>query len=142
MFKLLFPIITLTLLQSSAFADELLPPPLPSTEKEQQASKAAETKPNKAPKAPKAPPSPQSKIDATTYQKVMTEYREYLSTVPAKVRDEIKDYRKEMVRINKEKTSLYKTLSTEAQNFLKKERSFKKRLPIRQRKKFSQTIVN
>lgn len=139
MLRILFPFFILIFIQSNAFAEEALPPPLPTIEKDQKKPKSVpKPAPEKQDKAPQDPPTPQAKIDAATYQKVMSEYRDYLSGVPAKVRDEIREYRKEIIRLNKEKTSAYKQLSIEAQKFLKKEREFKKRLPIRQRKKVTQ----
>ena len=68
------------------------------------------------------------------FQKVIDEYREYIATIPAETRQEIVEYRKEVARLNKEKISLYKKLSQTAQEYLKKEKMYKKRLPVDQRK--------
>ena len=64
------------------------------------------------------------------FQKVVEEYKKYVSQVPAGIREEIIAYRKEIARINKEKRLLYKKLSQEAQDYLKTEQEYKKRLPL------------
>lgn len=68
------------------------------------------------------------------FQKVIDEYRGYIATIPAETRQEIVEYRKGVARLNKEKISLYKKLSQTAQEYLKKEKMYKKRLPADQRK--------
>lgn len=75
-----------------------------------------------------------AKKDIDQHKKVIEEYKEYLATIPEPVRDEIREYRKEVIKLNKLKISLYKKLSQEAQEFLNKERNFKKRLPFKERK--------
>jgi flagellar motility protein MotE (MotC chaperone) len=80
--------------------------------------------------------------DRQKYQNVIDEYKKYLQTVPKSLRDEIKNFRTEMVRLNTEKRETYKKLSNEAQEFLKKERECKKKLPIRMRKDFYQESNN
>jgi len=64
------------------------------------------------------------------FQKVVEEYKSYVAKIPAEVREEIITYRKEIAKINKEKRLLYKQLSQEAQNYLKTEQDYKKRLPL------------
>jgi len=64
------------------------------------------------------------------FQKVVEEYKSYVAKIPAEVREEIITYRKEIAKINKEKRLLYKKLSQEAQNYLKTEQDYKKRLPL------------
>jgi ABC-type phosphate transport system auxiliary subunit len=71
------------------------------------------------------------------YQKVIDEYKKHLQTVPKDLREEVKVFRKEMVRLNNEKREVYKKLSNQAQDFLKKEREFKKKLPIHMRKQLN-----
>ncbi|MCC2647049.1 MAG: hypothetical protein K0R02_1114 [Rickettsiaceae bacterium] len=72
------------------------------------------------------------------YQKVIEEYKKYLQSVPKDLREEVKNYRTEMVRLNNEKRELYKKLSNQAQEFLKKEREYKKKLPLRMRKELNE----
>ena len=86
-----------------------------------------------------------AKVDAVSeadYQKIVTEYKQYLNGVPATVRQEIRGYRREMVQLNKAKSDLYKKLSQEAQKFLTKEREVKKKLPIHNRADFAKEIRN
>ena len=64
------------------------------------------------------------------FQKVVDEYKSYVAKIPAEVREEIITYRKEIAKINKEKRLLYRQLSQEAQNYLKTEQDYKKRLPL------------
>lgn len=79
-----------------------------------------------------------AKKDIDQHKEVIEEYKRYLATIPEEVRDEIREYRKEVIRLNKQKITLYKKLSQEAQNFLTSERNFKKRLPFRERRKVSE----
>lgn len=83
------------------------------------------------------------KVDDVTeeeYQKVVGEYKKYLRNVPVAVRQEIRDFRKEVININKEKSALYKKLSQEAQKFLAKEREIKRKLPINNQAAFAKEI--
>lgn len=130
MLRILFSIFIGIIFSVSASAEA--PPPF---EENKPAEKAQPKQPG-----PAAPPKQisQARIDAKQYDEVISEYKKYLSTIPAPVREEIRNYRKEVIRINKQKVQLYKKLSVEAQNFLKKERGFKQRLPIKQRKKVTQ----
>lgn len=74
---------------------------------------------------------PKAKLkDPAEFQKVVDEYKEYVSKIPPKIRDEIIGYRKEVAKLNKEKKVLYKKLSQEAQDYLKKEQQYKKKLPM------------
>ena len=54
------------------------------------------------------------------FQKVIDDYKAYLAKVPAEIRDEVVEYRKSVAKLNKEKSLLYKQLSQESQNYLKK----------------------
>ena len=63
------------------------------------------------------------------YQKIIDEYKAYLARVKPEIREEIKHFRTEIAKLNKQKSDKYKTLSQEAQNYLAEERKFKKRLP-------------
>ena len=75
--------------------------------------------------------APKAKLrDPAQFQKVIDEYKDYLATVPVEIRDEILAFRKETVRLNKEKKELYKKLSQGSQNYLKKEQQYKKKLPL------------
>jgi hypothetical protein len=61
------------------------------------------------------------------------EYKAYVAGVPAATREEVIAFRKEIAKLNKEKALLYKKLSTAAQEYLDKERQYKKRLPMNRR---------
>ncbi len=74
---------------------------------------------------------PKAKLrDPAEFQKVIDEYKDYLSTVPLEIREEIVTFRKDTAKLNKEKKDLYKKLSQGSQNYLKKEQQYKKKLPI------------
>lgn len=64
------------------------------------------------------------------YEKIIQEYKDYLATIPVETRQEIVAYRREISRLNLEKMNLFEKLSQRAQEYLKKERDFKQRLPI------------
>lgn len=64
------------------------------------------------------------------YEKIIQEYKDYLATIPVETRQEIVAYRREISRLNLEKINLFEKLSQRAQEYLKKERDFKQRLPI------------
>jgi hypothetical protein len=64
------------------------------------------------------------------YEKIIQEYKDYLATIPVETRQEIVAYRREVSRLNLEKMNLFEKLSQRAQEYLKKERDFKQRLPI------------
>lgn len=64
------------------------------------------------------------------YQKVIDDYKAYLASVKPEVVEEIREYRKSIVKINKQKKELYNSLSQEAQSYLAKEQEMKKRLPV------------
>ena len=66
----------------------------------------------------------------TEYQKIISDYKNYLSDVKPEVMEEIREYRKEIVKINKQKRDLFNALSGEAQRYLAKEDEMKKKLPI------------
>jgi hypothetical protein len=70
----------------------------------------------------------------TEYQEVVDAYKSYLATVKSDVIDEIRSYRIEIVKINKKKKDLYKSLSLEAQEYLAKESAMKRKLPVNKRK--------
>lgn len=64
------------------------------------------------------------------YEKIIQEYKDYLATIPVDTRQEIVAYRREISRLNLEKMNLFEKLSQRAQEYLKRERDFKQRLPI------------
>lgn len=68
--------------------------------------------------------------ESQEFQKVIDEYKEYVATIPAELRQEIIAYRKDVAKLNKEKRNLYKKLSQAGQDYLKKEQEYKKRLPL------------
>ena len=69
------------------------------------------------------------------YDKIVDEYKKYLINVPDYVKEEIHEFRVKMAEINKSKKELYKKLSQQAQGYLKKEQKYKKKLPLKVRKK-------
>lgn len=64
------------------------------------------------------------------FQKIIDDYKAYVAKVPAEIRDEVIEYRKSIAKLNKQKSLLYKQLSQESQNYLKKEQQYKKQLPL------------
>ncbi|MFK7968429.1 MAG: hypothetical protein AB8B68_04705 [Rickettsiaceae bacterium] len=64
------------------------------------------------------------------FQKIVDEYKQYVSKIPVEIRDEIIAYRKEIAKINKQKRLLYRKLSQAAQDYLKTEQEYKKKLPL------------
>lgn len=72
--------------------------------------------------------------DANQFQKVVDEYKAYISKISPDLRKEIVAYRKEVSKINKQKRDLYQKLSQEAQGYLAKEQEYKKRLPMKRKK--------
>jgi hypothetical protein len=75
--------------------------------------------------------------EGSKYKNIIDEYKQYLLTVDQKTRDEIIRFRKTMIEINKKKKDLYKSLSQEAQLYLEKEKEYKKKLPINQKKQIN-----
>ncbi len=64
------------------------------------------------------------------FQKVIDDYKAYVAKIPPKIRDEIIEYRKSVAKLNKQKRLLFRQLSQASQNYLKKERKYKKKLPL------------
>ena len=64
------------------------------------------------------------------FQKVIDDYKAYVAKIPPKIRDEIIEYRKSVAKLNKQKRLLYRQLSQDSQNYLKKEQQYKKKLPL------------
>ncbi|MDX2050552.1 MAG: hypothetical protein SFT93_05245 [Rickettsiaceae bacterium] len=64
------------------------------------------------------------------FKEIIQDYKEYLLSVPKDVRAEIEEFRREMKALNKKKRDLYKSLSRAAQDYLKNEESFRRKLPI------------
>lgn len=67
-------------------------------------------------------------------EKIIDEYKQYVGTVPEDVINEVKHYRIKVAEINQKKRELYNMLSQGAQNHLKQEQAYKKRLPMNARK--------
>ena len=67
------------------------------------------------------------------FQEVINEYKAYVAKIDPKIRDEVIAYRKEIAKLNKQKRLHYRKLSQDAQEYLKKEQEFKKRLPMRKK---------
>lgn len=68
--------------------------------------------------------------DPAEFQKVIDEYKSYVSKITPEIRDEIIAFRKEIAKLNRSKKLLYKQLSSLSQNYLKQEQAYKKRLPL------------
>jgi hypothetical protein len=64
------------------------------------------------------------------YKKIIEEYKKHLQTIPVDLRKEIRDFRMEIAKLQKEKRELYKRLSIQAQEYLKQEEQFRRKLPI------------
>jgi len=78
--------------------------------------------------------------DSDNYEKVKEEFRAFTNSVKPVIKDEIKTFRSKMQDFNKQKSDLYKALSQEAQDVLKKENGFKKKLPWKQRKELMKDV--
>ena len=123
----------ITMITTTAFATGEIQPPQPSspsaTQVQAPASKPTET--TSKPITSQAQTQNSGVIkEPAEFQKVVDEYKSYVAKIPAEVREEIITYRKEIAKINKEKRLLYRQLSQEAQNYLKTEQDYKKRLPL------------
>jgi DNA replication initiation complex subunit (GINS family) len=70
---------------------------------------------------------------AKSQEEIISEYKNFVAKLPAKVRDEVIEFRKSIAAINKQKREMYKKLSQEAQNYLIKEQEYRKQLPIKQK---------
>ena len=64
------------------------------------------------------------------YQKVISEYRAHLAKVPKEIRNEIKNFRLEIAKLQAQKREIYSKLSVQAQEYLKTEDQFRKKLPV------------
>lgn len=71
--------------------------------------------------------------DPANFQDIIDEYKVYLAKVPTVVKDEIVEYRKQIAELNKQKRLIFRKLSNEAQEYLKNEQNYKKRLPIKKK---------
>jgi hypothetical protein len=97
-------------------------------------SKATQPTPAQTTQDNQSSTKPNQNSEQLKYQAIIDEYKSYLSTVDQKTRDEVVKFRKEMININNQKKSLYKSLSQEAQLLLEKEKECKKKLPINKKK--------
>ena len=123
----------ITMITTTAFATGETQPPQPSstsaTQVQAPASKPTET--TSKPLTSQAQTKNSGVIkEPAEFQKVVDEYKSYVAKIPTEVREGIITYRKEIAKINKEKRLLYRQLSQEAQNYLKTEQDYKKRLPL------------
>ncbi|MDP4832214.1 MAG: hypothetical protein NWR41_00680 [Rickettsiaceae bacterium] len=76
-------------------------------------------------------PEPKAQLrDPAEFQKVIDDYKAYVATIPPEIRDEIIAFRKDVAKLNKEKSLLYRKLSQASQNYLKKEQQYKQKLPL------------
>lgn len=64
----------------------------------------------------------------TEVTKIIEDFAKYASKIPAEIREEVKNYRIEIAKINQQKRELYKRISQEAQKYLAEEQSYKKKL--------------
>jgi low affinity Fe/Cu permease len=80
------------------------------------------------------PADSSTQSDTTQIQKVVDEYKAYITNVKPEIRDEIIAFRKETAKFNRQKREAYQKLSQDAQNYLAKEQEYKKKLPIKQKK--------
>jgi hypothetical protein len=83
-----------------------------------------------------------TKLEVTTLE---DNYRALLNNLSEDVDNELLNYRKKLIETNKEKVSLYRKLTQESQEFLKKENNYKKKLPnkiVMQAQKESNTTEN
>ena len=71
-------------------------------------------------------------------QQVIQQFKDYLLTLSPEAIKEIQEYRKGIAQLNKQKKTLHKELSKQAQLYLAKEQEFKKKLPIKDRKALNQ----
>ncbi|MDX1924178.1 MAG: hypothetical protein SFT91_03000 [Rickettsiaceae bacterium] len=65
------------------------------------------------------------------YQDIIDDYKSYLSSVPEETRNEIKEFRKEVAKLQKKKKDLYKKLSNSAQEYLRIEEGYRRKLPVK-----------
>ncbi len=63
--------------------------------------------------------------------KIIDEFKEYVSKITPEIRTEIQEYRKQIAKINAEKHSIFKGLSQEAQNYFVQEKKYKDELARR-----------
>jgi hypothetical protein len=78
--------------------------------------------------------------DQADYEQIKADFRKYMATVNPEIKKEIKNFRSEMKKLNELKFELYKNLTQEAQQFLKTENEFKKKLPWKQRREFLKDV--
>ncbi len=67
---------------------------------------------------------------AATYQKIIEAYKAQLAKVSPEVRKEIREFRANIALLQKQKRDLYKKLSMQAQEYLKIEEKFRRKLPV------------
>ena len=90
--------------------------------------------------APTPAPAANSTSAATEYEQnekkyaaVIEEYKQYLGTIDKQTMKEVQGFRASVDKLNAQKQDLYKRLSQSAQQYLAKEREFKRKLPIKNR---------
>jgi len=90
----------------------------------------AKTEKSKAPR-----PASQEKIKAPDeFHKIIADYKEYAANIKPEVREEVIAFRMEMAKLNKKKRLLYRRLTADAQEYLKKEQHYKKKLPLNKKR--------
>ncbi|MFK7973908.1 MAG: hypothetical protein AB8B66_03495 [Rickettsiaceae bacterium] len=80
--------------------------------------------------------------DPAEFEKIIDDYKAFVATVTPELRDEIITYRKSISSLNQQKKVLYKKLSQEGQNYLKKEQEYKKKLPLNRKSLISVDELN
>lgn len=68
--------------------------------------------------------------DPAEFQKIVNDYKTYLSKVSKKDREEVVKFRMKIAKLNKQKAALYSKLPPDNQEYLKKEREYKSKLPL------------
>ena len=81
-------------------------------------------------------------INDAEVEKIINEYRTYASKIAPDLRNEIIAYRKAISTLNKQKRELYQKLSQKAQDYLAKEQSYRKKLPLKYKKQVNLDNAN
>ena len=81
-------------------------------------------------------------INDAEVEKIINEYRTYASKIAPELRNEIIAYRKAISTLNKQKRELYQKLSQKAQDYLAKEQSYRKKLPLKYKKQVNLDNAN
>lgn len=92
---------------------------------------------------PKKDPTEKEKIATKTdYDAIIKEYKDFVKSTKTEVRDEIKKYREKVAELNKQKSTLYKELSQEAQVYLKREKAIRFKIPLEDRREYIKKVYS